>query len=213
MHSFNNEPLSEARQMLEDVADGITESILLISRDYRILWANKAALRQTGFEARELIGRHCHEATHGSASRCGPPNDPCPVRKLLETGNPGITEHIHHDKHGNTVYAEVSAYPIKDRSGNITRFVHISKDITERKKLEQEREKLIGELTAALAEIKTLKGVIPICSYCKNIRTDSGYWEQIDAYLSRHSDARFTHGICPQCAGRLYPEFLKNTDE
>jgi hypothetical protein len=55
--------------------------------------------------------------------------------------------------------------------------------------------------------VKTLKGLLPICSACKKIRDDKGYWSQIDAYISKHSEAEFTHGICPECAKKLYPEF------
>ena len=65
----------------------------------------------------------------------------------------------------------------------LSEFVHISKDVTERINLEKEREKLIRELQQALAEIKTLKGIIPICCSCKKIRNDSGYWEQIESYM------------------------------
>ena len=192
-----DESLSETKQLLEDVTQGITESILLLSAEYKILWVNKATLHQTGFAEDELIGEYCYKATHGSDRHCEPPDDPCPVHELLETGESVTTVQQHHGKNCNTVYAEVSAYPIKNKDGNIVRFVHISKDITERINLEKEREQLIQELQQALAEIKTLKGIIPICSSCKNIRNDSGYWEQIESYLSQHSEAEFTHGISP----------------
>jgi PAS domain S-box-containing protein len=80
-------------------------------------------------------------------------------------------------------------------------------DITERKWAEEEREKLIVQLQKALAEVKTLKGIFPICASCKKIRDDEGYWNQIEAYISERSDAEFSHGICPECAKKLYPEF------
>jgi len=72
-------------------------------------------------------------------------------------------------------------------------------DITARKQVEEERNELIKSLQDALDEIKTLKGIIPICSYCHNIRDDEGAWSKIDAYISKHSDAEFSHGICPKC--------------
>ena len=205
-----DEKALKTTQMLEDITQGITESILLLSTDYTVLWANKAALEQTGLAKNELIGNYCYAATHDRDCHCEPPNEPCPVRDLLETGKPKAAEHEHHDKNGNTVHAEVSAYPIKDNSGNIVRFVHISKNITERKSLEREREKLILELQEALAEIRTLKGIIPICSSCKKIRNDSGYWEQIEEYIRKNSDAEFTHGICPTCARKLYSGILED---
>ena len=75
-----------------------------------------------------------------------------------------------------------------------------------RAKLESEREVLIKDLGKALSEIKTLKGIIPICSHCKKIRDDKGYWNQIEKYISEHSDAQFSHGICDKCVEKYYSE-------
>jgi len=75
--------------------------------------------------------------------------------------------------------------------------------------LRREQEELLGEkvnLEKALKQIKTLHGLLPMCASCKKIRDDSGYWKQIEAYLCEHSDARFSHGICPECAKELYPD-------
>ncbi len=83
----------------------------------------------------------------------------------------------------------------------------LSFDITARKAAEHERERLVSELREALTEVKTLSGFLPICASCKNIRNDTGYWQQIESYLREHSDVEFTHGICPECVGKLYPEF------
>lgn len=81
------------------------------------------------------------------------------------------------------------------------------RDITEKKQLEKERELLICELQHSLETIKTLQGVIPICSSCKKIRDDAGYWTQIENYIRDHSEADFSHGICPECTQKLYPEY------
>lgn len=70
-----------------------------------------------------------------------------------------------------------------------------------------EREKLIQELQAALEKVKLLSGFLPICASCKKIRDDKGYWTQIEAYIREHSEAEFSHGICPECAKTLYPEY------
>lgn len=84
----------------------------------------------------------------------------------------------------------------------------MEQEIVERKELEQEREKLIAQLQEALAQVKTLSGFLPICASCKKIRDDSGYWKQIESYLSTHADVTFSHGICPECAHKLYGEFI-----
>ena len=82
-------------------------------------------------------------------------------------------------------------------------------DITARKIAEEEREKLIIELKEALSNVKVLSGLLPICASCKKIRNDKGYWEQIEMYVRDHSDADFSHGICPDCAKKLYPDFYE----
>jgi len=77
------------------------------------------------------------------------------------------------------------------------------------KQAEEERERLIQQLQEALANIKALSGLLPICYSCKQIRDDKGYWNQIETYIHDHSDAQFTHGICPECATKLYPDYVK----
>jgi FixJ family two-component response regulator len=76
----------------------------------------------------------------------------------------------------------------------------------ERKRAEQERERLISDLQEALANIKTLRGLLPICASCKKIRDDSGYWSQLEIYLRSHAEVDFSHGLCPDCIIQLYPE-------
>ena len=74
-------------------------------------------------------------------------------------------------------------------------------------------EKTNRELSEALEEIKTLRGILPICSHCKNIRDDDGYWKQLEAYFDKHAGIQFSHGICPKCAKELYPELSLYKDE
>ncbi|MBI5559381.1 MAG: hypothetical protein HY885_17285 [Deltaproteobacteria bacterium] len=81
--------------------------------------------------------------------------------------------------------------------------------IIERKRAEEDREKLISDLQQALTEIKALQGIIPICSFCKQIRDDKGYWQQVEQYIGKHSAAQFSHSICPQCMKEKYPELAK----
>lgn len=75
----------------------------------------------------------------------------------------------------------------------------VARDITEIRRADEEREKLVRELQAALAEVQKLQEILPICSYCKKIRNDEHYWESVDTYLSEHTNTRFSHGICPAC--------------
>jgi hypothetical protein len=84
------------------------------------------------------------------------------------------------------------------------------RDVTKRVQAEKEREELIADLEEALASIKTLRGLIPICVSCKKIRDDEGYWNQVEVYIAQHSEAEFTHGICPDCKRELYPGFYES---
>lgn len=81
------------------------------------------------------------------------------------------------------------------------------REIEERKRTEAEKEQLIAQLQKAMQEVKVLSGFLPICASCKKIRDDSGYWSQIEEYISKHSNALFSHGICPDCVRQLYPDF------
>ena len=83
------------------------------------------------------------------------------------------------------------------------------RDITERRRAEEEREKLIIQLQEAISKIKMLSGLLPICASCKKIRNDQGYWEQIENYIRDHSEAEFNHSLCPECVKKLYPEYIK----
>ncbi|MCP3872895.1 MAG: PAS domain-containing protein [Desulfobacteraceae bacterium] len=94
----------------------------------------------------------------------------------------------------------------KTRSGEVT-WVGCIVDITDQMKLAFEKEYHLKELQKAIDEIKILKGILPLCSYCKKIRDDKGYWNQVDAYINDHSEASISHGICPECAKKYYPDY------
>ena len=84
--------------------------------------------------------------------------------------------------------------------------ISITRDVSEQKQIQKEKEDLITELQTTLAEVKTLRGFIPICAHCKKIRDDKGYWEQLENYISKKTDALFSHSICPECKVQLYPD-------
>ncbi len=94
--------------------------------------------------------------------------------------------------------------PIKERELEIVIEIAL-----ERARMQKQQQELIAELREALHKVKTLKGLLPICANCKKIRDDEGYWHQVEEYIQNHSDADFTHGICPDCAKILYPDIFK----
>lgn len=193
-----DEELRISRQMLEDVTQGITESILLISKDYKILWANRTAIDQTGLTMDQIIGSSCYATIHHQESLCEAPAQPCPLREFLAIGN-SRTLQRRHDKDGNETVVEVNVFPVKDKAGDITGFIHVSRDITERDRLEKEIADKVVQLEASLARVKQLEGILPICVYCKKIRDNKDTWRQMEEFISSHSEADFSHGICPEC--------------
>lgn len=93
---------------------------------------------------------------------------------------------------------------LKDQKGLFSSSIVIHRDLTKLKQAEKERERLIEELQKALVEVKKLSGLIPICASCKKIRDDKGYWNQLELYIEKNSDASLSHSICPECSDELY---------
>jgi len=130
------------------------------------------------------------------------PNHPAIAANLRARNGEDVTYETHFA--GRVAHSHVE--PLRDARGAIVGVIGVAFDITERKAAEAERERAIVELRAALDRVRTLSGLIPICVHCKNIRNDRGYWEQVDTWVREHSDAEFSHGICPECIKHVMPE-------
>ena len=106
-----------------------------------------------------------------------------------------------------------SDYIIKDVDGAYLDLLpSVIEQVLHQRNLDEEREKLIMELQKALAEVNVLAGLIPICASCKKIRNDEGYWEAIEVYIRDHSEADFTHSICPDCVEKLYGDVFESEE-
>ncbi len=172
--------------------------------DYVFLEANPAFERHAGIRPQDIIGRRATEVVPGI--------DQTPLIEIYGrvalTGQAIVLEQ-YVEPLGK--YFEISAF-----STQPGQFAAVFRDITERKKAEQERERLIAELQRALEQVKTLSGLLPICASCKKIRDDQGYWHEVEEYIHTHADVDFSHSICPSCARKLYPELYgteEDTDE
>ena len=110
-------------------------------------------------------------------------------------------------KDGGNIDVYVTISPIKGLDGKIIGASSIAYDITERKRAEDERIKMIAQLNDTLSKVRTLSGLLPICASCKKIRDDKGYWQKLETFVHEHSNAEFSHSICPDCMERLYPDF------
>ncbi|MGQ9483838.1 MAG: hypothetical protein ACUVSA_02365 [Desulfosoma sp.] len=82
----------------------------------------------------------------------------------------------------------------------------LQSEIADRHQVEKDKERLIQELREALENVRKLRGLLPICAYCKKIRDDQGYWNQLESYISQHAEVTFTHSVCPECAKKIYAE-------
>ncbi len=134
----------------------------------------------------------------------------CPVAVVL------LTAHESPELIREAGDAGVSAYVVKPVPDNeLDRAIAIARarfgDLLELRRLGVELRARNTELQEALAKVKTLTGLLPICAACKKIRNDQGYWQQVELYIQQHSEARFTHGLCPDCCARLYPEVFPPT--
>jgi PAS domain S-box-containing protein len=184
------------------------EGILGLDKDGKHIFANPAAARVFDCQLEQLIGHKSHQIWHHSKKDGTPyPEEECPIYETLRDGTVKlVNDEVFWKKDGPSFPVEYTATPIGE-GDRIDGAVVTFRDITERKRAEEEREKLIGELQEALTSVKQLSGMLPICASCKKIRDDQGYWTQIEAYIRDHSEAEFSHGICPDCMKKLYPDF------
>lgn len=147
--------LSEELRVEEAILNGISDALMLLDAStYQILEVNEAFLRSYGLNRDEVLGEKCYEITHHLNKPCQQIdiNCPCPLEDAASTGDMSQVEHVHQDKDGQTLYFEINAYPLKDASGKVTRIIHLSRNITQRKHLElqlREKEKLDAILELA----------------------------------------------------------------
>ena len=186
------------RDLVENTSDWIWE----VDAEMRYVYARPKVLELLGYGPMEVLGKTPFDLMPSAeVTRLQPI-----VQELRQEPRPfRILENTNLHKDGSLRVLETSGVPIYDRAGRWMGFRGIDRDITARKHVERERERLIAELREALAHIKTLRGLLPICASCKNIRDDQGYWRQVEEYIKERIDVQFSHGICPDCRKTLYP--------
>jgi len=167
------------------------------------LVANQEAVRITGYSQDELKRISWLDLVH---PRFREESQKRAQARLHNEDLPGIYEISLVSKYGVEIPIEVTGSPVQYQGRPA--IVGFFREITERKQAEVEREAMITELKAALANIKQLKGLIPICASCKKIRNDGGYWQQVEEYVADHTEADFSHGLCDECAHQLYPDYF-----
>lgn len=202
--------IRESERNMASVLNNTKDGIVRIDRNFRHIFANPALYAATGLSPEQYLGKTNQEI--------GMPDELC-------TFWHNIHEYVFSNK--KTTTAEFDFITIKrgkkkfqaivtpefDEDGTVVSIVSIIRDITELRNAISEKNAVIEELEQALAEIKTLRGLIPICSNCKNIRDDKGFWQKAEKYIQDRSDATFSHSLCPVCAKKLYPNWILDQDK
>jgi PAS domain-containing protein len=189
----------------EAIMAAIGDGISIQDRDLTIVYQNEMLI--------SFFGDHRGEKCYRAYNQVGAPCDLCPVLASFEDGLVHTTEMSYPTKSGISSF-ETTTSPLRNAAGEIISGINVIRNTDQRKRMEEERESLIRDLNEALANIKTLSGLIPTCASCKRIKNSKGEWEQMEFYIQQHSEAKFSHGLCPECTQKLYPdiydEIMKN---
>jgi len=179
-----------------------TGEALFVAQDGKIVFQNPRSLELTGYRTEEFQSRPFIDFLHEDDREIVMDS---PIHQIsAETPPEHYTFRIIHSC-GSILLVQLNSVVIRWNGKPAT--LNFMSDITERKKKEEERESLIADLQSALSKIKTLSGLLPICSHCKKIRDDKGYWQEVEAYIRKYSEAKFSHSICQDCAKKYYPDF------
>ncbi|MDA8406645.1 MAG: response regulator [Deltaproteobacteria bacterium] len=195
--------LTEALEFNEKILATSCVGMATYSSDGRTTFVNEAMTRIIGGTKELVVSQNFHHLESWKVS--GLLDD---AETTLSTGAEKMRQVYIMTTFGKKVWLDCHLRRFK--LGDEFQLLLIINDITSLKLAEQEREILIEDLQKALAKVRTLSGFLPICASCKKIRDDQGYWQQIESYIRDHSDAEFTHSICPECAKRLYPDLYKD---
>ena len=203
-HTQAKEVLKETEQKYQRLTESLLDTVYEFDRKGRFTYVNEACTPMFGYSKQELLNDlrvqdTMAEKDRGISQRA--------VSEIFK-GNTTVGERTFLRKDGTRFIGEIHSGPIY-KGEEVVGVRGVLRDITEQKQTEVALKQERDNLQDALAEVKTLSGLLPICANCKKIRDDKGYWNQIEAYIRDHSEADFSHSICPECAKKLYPEFYK----
>ncbi|MEQ8189923.1 MAG: PAS domain S-box protein [Candidatus Eremiobacterota bacterium] len=203
----SEQQLQEAREYAESIIHTMRDSLVVLNSHMKIVSANQSFYRNFNINPSEAEGQNFYEVNGGQW------NIP-ELRNLLEYILP--EEHVVEDFEINQDLQSQGRRTMLLNVRKIYRetmdthfILLLIEDITDRKEMFEEKTRLINHLQQSLEHINQLKGLIPICSSCKKIRDDNGFWHQVEAYIEEHSHAEFSHSICPDCLANFYPEYYR----
>jgi PAS domain S-box-containing protein len=196
------EKLRESEERFRRIFEDGPLGMLIADPDYRVLKANKALCEMLGYTEADLTGRSIGEITHAEDMEKS-----AGLSKQLLHGEVPLfrLEKRYVKKNGDLLWVNLTVTAIRGQEGKVLYALGMVENISRRKLAEQERERLVRDLQQALDNAKTLHGLLPMCAWCKKIRNDKGYWQKVETYVQEHSDASFTHGICPECLNKVDP--------
>lgn len=196
--------LHESERNYKDLFENANDAIFILDSEFNYVDVNQKAIDLFGFSREEFLQLNVKDVIPPEQYQKSDKE----FAKLNEQGDYDKFIGKQKTKDGRWLDIEVSASAII-KNGKVIGSRDIVRDITARKEAEAKKERLIAELQNALAEIKTLRGIVPICAYCKKVRDDEGYWNQVEAYIRKHTEAVFSHGICPNCAEKYFPDLFE----
>jgi PAS domain S-box-containing protein len=200
--------LKESEEKYNQFFKTSRDCVFITSKNGKIVDINDAAVELLGYSSREELLQMKIPFVYA--------NEEERVKHIKVASECGYTKEYPLDlrrKDGSIRHVLITAVSRCDADGKTIGFQGTIRDVTERRRIEEERERLILKLQDAIFQVKALSGLLPICASCKKIRDDKGYWNQIEAYIKDHSEAEFSHSICPDCAKKLYPEFYDEKNE
>ena len=188
----------------------IGEAVIATNADGAVRYMNPLAETITGWRQAEAAGQHL-DTIMALSAEVAPGGSHGPFAQAVSQGL--VIDWANRtslwSRQGLSTPIDYTATCIRQADGTVAGVVVVFRDITPRRQMEDERERLIHELRAALDNVKTLRGLLPICASCKKIRDDEGYWSAVDAYVIKQGLGEVSHGICPDCLRKLYPEFAE----
>jgi len=188
------EKMQESEWLYRTLIETSPDPIIMYNLRGELLTANTQAARTYGLSSVDELLREV-KTVFDFLTDDGKAFAEASFRRTLREGTPQRNEYLIRVWGGKTIAAEMHSSIVRTATGEPCAFISVVRDITERKRSEEEREKYIRELQQALPKIKTLSALLPICASCKKIRDDKGYWNQIEAYIKDHSDAEFSHAF------------------
>lgn len=207
--------LADSERQLKDIIEFLPDPTFVINTEGQVISWNRAIEQITGVDKKEMIGKgeYAYAVPFYGESR------PMLIDLLLKRDHRLESKYLTMKEEGDLLiavesfnpsmvgggrYLSATAGKLCDAQGNVVGAIETIRDITNAKKAEQEREQLIIELKEAIAQVRTLSGLLPMCAKCKKVRDDSGYWNQLETYISKHTDADVSHGLCPECMDEMY---------